>query len=111
MSFKKMLTTPVTIVRAAVVTDRYGAESADWTNARRTSTVGWLNDVSSSEVVDGRDALISGWKLYLPADADVTGFDRVEIDGVTYEVNGPPSKAQTPKRVHHIECRLLLVEG
>lgn len=111
MSFARLLNQPVTIVRAASSTDRYGASAPDWTNATRTETLGWLNDISRSEVVDGRDALISGWKLYLPAGTDIGGRDRVEIDAVTYEVNGPPTAAQTPKRVHHIECRLLLVEG
>lgn len=107
-----MMDTPVTVVRAQILEDRYGDDALDWENAGETQTVGWFNDTSATEVIDGRDALVSHWHLYLPPSADITGRDRVRIAGVLYEVDGPISTASRPgKGVHHLECHLLLVEG
>lgn len=111
MSIDRFFVRAVTIVRAGSGTDRYGNESLDWSAASSWVTKGWLARVDESEDQDGRDALISGWRLFLPVGTDVDGRDRVVIDGTTYELDGPPARPWTPDGEHHVECRLRLVEG
>lgn len=105
------MTMPVTIVRAGEIDNGYGGIGVDWDAAERTDVLGWLNSVTSTEVLDGRDTLISNWKLYVPAGTDITGRDRVEVDGATYLVVGKPSTASTPRGTHHVEANLIWIEG
>lgn len=44
--------------------------------------------------------------LFLPADADVDALSKVTVDGLTYELDGPPSKPFNPLAgaVGHLEC-------
>lgn len=112
MSLATLMTDTVAILTAPTSTDRYGDEELDWANATTTSTTGWLARVDGSEVIDGRDALVSGWLLYLPAGTTIDGRDRVTIAGTTYELDGPPVHANVPGAgEHHLEARLRLVEG
>lgn len=112
MSLARLMDQPITILHAPTAANRYGGNDLDWANATTTDTVCWVNDIASTEVVDGRDALVSHWHLYLPAGTAITGKDRVRIDGQLYEVDGPISTASRPgKGVHHLECHLLLVKG
>lgn len=111
MSLARMSTVPVVVVTAGTTTDRYNATTTDWANATRRNVLGFFDDGTSTEVTDGRDALVSNATFFLPPDDPITGRDRIEIDGATYELNGAPSKPRTPRGMHHLECRLLLVEG
>lgn len=61
---------------------------------------------ASSEETVGSDAQSSAWQIVLPADVQLAGVDRVEVDGVTYEVDGPPLVVRTPRGPHHVEARL-----
>lgn len=42
-------------------------------------------------VLDARNAVVSGWTLYLPIGADVTAYDRMRVRGVVYPVLGQPA--------------------
>lgn len=110
MSLNRLMDTPCTIVRAALVTDRYGATVPDWDDTTTADTICWVNDTSTNEAIDGRDTVTTRWLLYLPPNTDITSFDRVQIAGDTYFVDGNVSQASRPnKGVHHLECKLLLV--
>jgi len=51
----------------------------------------------SVDVLDrGREGIIAGVTVYAPADADVRHTDRVEVAGVTYDVEGDPSVFVNP---------------
>ncbi len=103
----------VTLVRSGSATSRYGDSVRDWSTAARTESRGWVAQRDRTEVVDGREAQVHGHVVYLPAGTDVTGLDRVEWDGLTFEVTGPPNRAWSAlKRAeHHIELDVRLVEG
>lgn len=112
MSLERMMTDTGTIVRAPKVSDRYNGTALDWDNATEVDTLCWLSGGGTTEVIDGRDTLVTDFKLYLPPDADITGRDRFRKDGVLYLVDGAIQSAGRPNRgVHHLECKLLLVEG
>jgi head-tail adaptor len=90
-----MLTEMVTRLRATTTTDPYSNEdSPDW------STPSELNIVtlapaeprpSQEPVQDARNAVTSGFTLYLPEDADVTARDRMRVRGRVYDVLGDPA--------------------
>lgn len=101
----------ITILRAAAATDVYGNTTDNWSAATSTAAVGWVTDRESGEDTRDRDQQTRLWKLYAPADTDVTGHDRVVCDSLTFEVVGPPARVWTPRGEHHVEADLRLVEG
>ena len=113
MSINRLMTRPVTVLRAAQRTDRYGnVLRDDWDNPTRTATVGWDYQQSGIEILDGRNAQVSAHILYLPAGTVIDGSDRVEIDGDTFELTGPPRRARRPTTgEHHVEADLKRVDG
>lgn len=112
MSLTSLLVHDVTIRRAGTSTDRYGATVKDWGTATDTEVKGWVARSSELEVNDqGREGQSSQWVLFLPAETDIVGGDRVIWRSTTYEVDGPPNPAWTPRGEHHVEARLKLVEG
>lgn len=111
MSLTRLLVHSVTIRRAGSSTDRYGATVKDWATATDAVVDGWVAQTSALEVTDTREAQVSSWTLYVPEGTDLLGGDRVLWDGITFEVDGPPNRAWTPRGEHHVEARLKLVEG
>lgn len=108
-----MMVHDVTLVRAASATSRYGDEVKDWANATRVDTIGWVAQRDRDEDVDSREAQVRSYVVYLPPGTDVTGLDRVEWDDLTFEVEGPPNRAWSPKMrgEHHLELDIRLVTG
>jgi len=112
MSLRSLLVHEIAILRPALGTSRYGDATKDWVTATETETVGWISRRSESEDrTNGREAQVSEWVLYLDEDADIQGGDRVVWGTTTFEVDGPPNPARTPRGEHHVEANLRLVEG
>lgn len=112
MTLRNLLVHDITIRRAGTTEDRYGATIKDWDNPTDTDVDGWIAQSSALEVTDlGREGQRSDWTLFLPDGTDIIGGDRVLWSGTTYEVDGPPNRAWTPRGEHHIEARLKLIEG
>lgn len=101
----------VTIVKAGEKTDRYGNTVKDWATATRTDTRAWIEQRSRNEDTDDRDQLTSTWLLVVPLGNDLDGLDRVEYNGDTFEVVGPPDVVHTPAGPHHIEATLRWLVG
>jgi hypothetical protein len=66
----------------------------------------WLHQEQRREETDNRAVHLEEWRLYLPPDTAITATSRVAVDGVPYELFGPPWPAHNPRlgRVTHIEC-------
>lgn len=116
MSLLQPYAQTITIVRAGTAGDRYNPAAArpDWTTATSTTAQAVIEQASSTEDVDDRDTVTSGWRLYtLPGvDLDLTAYDRIEAGGRTFEVDGAPAKWKgRGETVHHVEARLLEVTG
>lgn len=107
-----MLPHTVTVVRPADVTDDYGNTVRDYgVAATRTDVLAWLQQDHRSEPrSNGRDPLEQLW-LLVTNHADVQGIDRIEHDGTTYEVEGPPEPVYTPTGYHHLEATLRIFAG
>jgi hypothetical protein len=87
----------VTRQRATASTDGYGDPALSWaTPDTATFDVRGVEPVSSTEDNDGRQAVITGYRLYLAAGADVLPGDRVVLRGATYDVEGLPAAWASP---------------
>lgn len=106
-----MLTETVTRLRAGTVTDPYsGVAVPDWTtpaSADITTLAPAEPRPSDEPVQNARNAVVSGWTLYLPESADVTAADRVRVRGVVHSVLGAPASWRGAGLV--VQCGL--VEG
>lgn len=112
MSLHGLLVHDITVRRAGTATDRYGAAVKSWVSPTDTSVKGWITQtIGTEDRADGREAQIGSWVLFLPADTDILGGDRVVWGTTTFEVDGPPLRAWAPRGEHHIEARLRVVAG
>lgn len=107
----RVLRDTVTRLRASSTTDRYGNTTTSWTNAARVELAAWIEQASASENLENRDQLASDWLAIFAPDADVQGRDRIEWDGKTFEVVGPPTPRNTLDGLHHIEATLRWIDG
>lgn len=94
----------ITVLTAGTVTDPYSDATTSawelpagqsWTtepSERTVTTIAPLEPRPSDEPVqDARNAVTSGWTLYLPAGDPITRLNRVRVRGVDYPVQGEPS--------------------
>ena len=95
-----------------VLTFTAGAED-DYGNATETWVEGatydcLLSQRRSVEFTDDRNVQLREWVVRLPHDAVVDGKDRLEVDGTTYEIVGPP---ESPPFATHLTVPVEHVEG
>lgn len=87
-------TTPITLIRRSVVgTDELGvniySETPTVVHGIFAPSSGSSGTSSTSESTDARDQITSQPTVFLP-DVDLTAIDRVEVLGLSYEVDGEP---------------------
>lgn len=111
MTLASLLVHDVTLIEPGETTDRYSNTVKDWDNTTDTVVKGWVSQRSALEDHDQREAQVSDWILYLHPDAAITGEYRVSWSGITFEVDGPPNPAWTPRGEHHLEVPLRVVAG
>lgn len=98
-------TATITTVSLSDTDDRYGNPEEATTTSTWPCLVTQLK--RNEEQVD-EDVLVDTWRLFLPADAPLTGYDRVTVDSIEYEMLGPPWPVHSPRlrRTDHIEAQL-----
>jgi len=102
----------VTRVRATTTTDSHGNEIRSWATATTSDIVGCsMQPEDGSEIILGREEVVSRWQLFLPPNADLLPSDRVRFEGITYEVDGSVQKWPDIGGLGHKSCLLKLVEG
>jgi len=103
----------ITVLRAPLVDDGYGNQVPDWSNPSRTEVTGCrLQPERAADYVLDREAVTTRWRLFAPASIDLRSTDRVEHNGVVYEVDGSPERWPSPtKRLAHVEVLLRRTEG
>lgn len=111
MSLANLATRPVTYHRYSTSgEDPYGNPTETWT-ADGSATYVSLQQTDATEVTVNGDVQVSDWRLVDPNPAaGLSGRDKVEVDGVMYQVVGPPQIAWTPRGPHHLEARLRCVD-
>jgi hypothetical protein len=108
----QLLAQTVTWVQPAYAPDPWGnANQVDWTHATSTDIPAWITQITPAEVVTGsRDVIVGQWQL-ITNELGIGPRDRIEYDGATYEVTGPPAIAETPSGPHHLIAHLTRTEG
>lgn len=107
----------IVVIRAGAAADRYHNAAPDWSSAAHTTVVGVSvqPEVQQETSEPGRQAATTGYRVIsdLGIDVDVTASDRVEFDGVTYEVNGDVARWPDPISglVDHVEFSIVRVRG
>ena len=85
----------VTVITPGTTVDAYSGEaSPDWvhTSTRDVTTLAPPEPRPSDErVEDARNAVVSGWTLYLPIGSAVSPYERVRVRGIDYPVQGEPA--------------------
>jgi hypothetical protein len=102
----------VTLVHPVVTSDRYGNPTHDYgPAATRTPIRGLIDQESASESTpDGRTKIVGMWRL-ITNHRTIDAADRIEWDGLVYELDGPPWPAWDFQAFHHTEARLRRIEG
>lgn len=108
----RLLPHQVTVVHPAASTGGYGDNSLDYgAGATRVSVPARLEQVQGREVSTARDAQVADWSLFSNY-LSISGVDRVEFNGVIFEVVGPVESAATGRgAAHHTHARLRTVAG
>jgi len=90
-----MIGETVTVLTAGTVVDPYSSQNAeDWDHPteRVVTTIAPPEPRPSDEPVqDARNAVVSGWTLYLPPGDPITRYNRVRVRGEVYPVQGQPA--------------------
>lgn len=91
-----MQTETIVVLTAATTTDPYSGETVeDWDGTlgeRSVTTLAPAEPRPSNEPVENaRNALVSGWTLYLPAGDPINASNRVRVRGQVYPVQGEPA--------------------
>jgi hypothetical protein len=68
-----------------------------------------LQQAGSSEFADG-GIVQSRYRVWLGASAPLSGWDAIEVDGQTFELDGDANAVWNPtlRTVHHVECEVVL---
>jgi hypothetical protein len=99
------LTATITHVAQSGAPDDYGDPTEQ--TSTTTALCEFQQQQRSEDTVDA-DRQSESWTLFVEPDATIDGGDRIEIDGVTYQVDGPPWHARNPRTQieTHIEARV-----
>jgi hypothetical protein len=101
----------VTWIEPGDALDAYGNTVDDWdTPASSTAISVWLEQLDTREERDGRDTVV-GLETIYTNELAVTPRARFVRGDVTYAVHGEPSVEYSPAGPHHVEVRVLRVEG
>lgn len=89
----------VTVLHPGTRTDGYGDDQPSWEpddiTQEDVATRG-VEPMSSTEDNDGRQAVITGFRVYLEQGAQVGADDRIVLRGTEYDVDGRPADWRSP---------------
>ena len=112
MSLANLMSQPLTIQKiGGGVLDEYGNTVASALGSP-VAAVGYLELTESIENLNDRDTVVSSFQAWLPAETDVTAFDRLNFGSQSFEVDGEPWHVFNPRTgvSSHIICKLKVVQ-
>ena len=88
----------IQVLSASTTTDRYSNTVENWATPSEVEVdgVGVEPRPSSEDHRDARNAVTSGFTLYVPAGTAVTAKNRIRVRGDVYEVDGEPAEWRNP---------------
>lgn len=107
MALPAIATQVVYRLRGTEVGDTWGGKQIDWSNPDRKKIRGCsFQPIEGEEFNEGRDAIVTRWNWFGPANADVRSTDRIEYRGITYDVDGSVTMPEGLGLDHkHAVCR------
>ena len=96
-------------VKRAQLTDKRGTKVLDWSNPLEFELSGCsMQPNTTTRDFDGRTIQVTeDWTIYAPPGSDLQAGDRIEWQGLEFEINGAPMPWSSPTgRVSHIWARL-----
>lgn len=112
MTVRRMIRRPATVTRttrSTTETDEYNVPAEVTETATILCHVEPVMAVSERDESErGGDIQTETWMGYFLPDADIEGWDRITVDGSTFEFVGPPGLFVHPRtsKPHHYEARL-----
>lgn len=103
----RLMTLPCTVTPMSVTsTDDRGDDVL--TAGTPVDTTCWIEQTASSEQTAGTHTTDETMRLFLPPATVIDADDRVTVEGLTYELTGPPWLAFNPRsRTHtHLEAQI-----
>jgi len=77
----------------------------------RSQTRCFLEPTSGLELSTDRSTEIGSHRAFFAAGTRLDGVDRIEVEGHTYEVIGPPEEFHMPRGEHHVQVQLQEATG
>ena len=99
------------VLNPTTTEDRYSNTIDDWDSPASFRECGDVQQMSATELIDGRTATVDDWRVFLSCDTKVTARSRIRWNGATYEVMGTPNRLAYGSNLDHTEARLKRVEG
>lgn len=109
--FNSFLIHDAVIVSPAQGVNSVGDPVPDWDAAVRVDSKVWVESVQAGEDTDLRDLSSGRFRLFFDPSAVVKHEDRVEVNGVVYEIVGPPLQRYAVRGLHHLEMQAFVVVG
>ena len=106
----RLLGQTAAIFRPVKAPDGFGDRRDQWPTSPAQTVKCRLQQVSGTEVTEGRDLAVGQWRVYLPPTAVISEKDRVRIDGKTFEVV-TVYPVHSPAGLHHYRCELETFSG
>ena len=109
MSFASLLIQRCDVIHLGAGTpDRYN--NPTWGETGREEDVHCrIDQLDPSELTVGRDTAIATHRGYFETGQAIAWYDRLEVDGETFEVTGPPNIVHDGTGPHHTEVLLRTV--
>ena len=112
MTIARLMNQPLTIQKVGGSSvDEYGNALSAALGAP-ISSLGYLEQKQTVETLNDRDTIVSTWVAYLPADANIAAFDRINFQSQSFEVSGEPWHVYNPRTqaVSHLQMDLTVVK-
>lgn len=112
MSIDRFFDRTVEIIHPAEITGYGAGIERDYANGTSEFTTGWLHQLTEAErTTSTRDAVTATHVLRAPVTAPIRPYDRIRVDGETFDLDGKPATARRPGEPHHLRVSLAYVDG
>lgn len=110
MSVASLMTQTLTVYRKTGSTrDAIGGETL---TESTTEVAGYLEPLlggsNQQEAEMSGNTQIGDWIALVPAETDVTGWDRIECGGLAFDITGPPAPIWNPRTATYSHLELVL---
>jgi SPP1 family predicted phage head-tail adaptor len=101
MSITKFFVRDATVFHPALVASYGDGTRQDFVTATTETVNGWLYQLTEAELVGAnRDGTTATHVFRCPLDSNIIASDRLVIDGIRYDVTGPPARNSYGKNIH-----------